>query len=67
MLVGANKAKSMNVGVVTLSGFSSKNPLCQLGDVNLWVDSDQYNIVEMTHHVWLLAIVDYIIEISKEK
>jgi D-sedoheptulose 7-phosphate isomerase len=62
MLVGAKKAESMNVDVVTLSGFSSDNPLRQLGDINLWVDSKAYNIVEMTHHIWLLAIVDYIIE-----
>jgi D-sedoheptulose 7-phosphate isomerase len=66
MLVGAKKAKSMNVDVVTLSGFSSDNPLRQLGNLNLWVDSRAYNIVEMTHHVWLLAIIDYLIEIKKE-
>ena len=35
-------------------------------DINLWVDSKQYNIAEMTHHIWLLAIVDYIIEMNKE-
>jgi D-sedoheptulose 7-phosphate isomerase len=67
MLVGAKKAKSMNVDVVTLSGFSSDNPLRQLGDINLWVDSKAYNIVEMTHHVWLLAIIDYLIELNKEE
>ena len=67
MLVGAKKAKSMNVDVVTLSGFSPDNPLRQLGDINLWVDSKAYNIVEMTHHVWLLAIIDYLIELNKEK
>ena len=33
----------------------------KLGDINFWVDSKGYNIVEMTHHIWLLAIVDYII------
>ena len=66
MLVGAKRAKSMNVDVVTLSGFSSDNPLRRLGDINLWVDSKAYNIVEMTHHVWLLAIIDYLIELNKE-
>jgi D-sedoheptulose 7-phosphate isomerase len=66
MLVGAKRAKSMNVDVVTLSGFSSDNSLRQLGDINLWVDSKAYNIVEMTHHIWLLAIVDYIIELNNK-
>jgi len=62
MIIGANKAKSLGVDVITLTGFSSDNPLRKLGSINFWVDSDKYNIVEMTHHVWLLAIVDYIIE-----
>ncbi len=66
MLVGANKARTLGLDIVTLSGFSSNNPLKKLGDINLWVDSDAYNIVEMTHHIWLLAIVDYIILKSKE-
>ena len=67
MLVGANKARTLGLDIVTLSGFSSNNPLKKLGDINLWVDSDAYNIVEMTHHIWLLAIVDYIILKSKEE
>ena len=67
MLVGANKAKTLGLDIVTLSGFSPNNPLRKLGDINLWVDSDAYNIVEMTHHIWLLAIVDYIILKSKEE
>jgi D-sedoheptulose 7-phosphate isomerase len=62
ILNGAETAKSMNASVVTLSGFSSDNPLRQLGDINLWVDSNAYNTVEMTHHIWLLGVVDYIIE-----
>ena len=67
MLIAANKAKHMNLNVVTLSGFSSKNPLRNLGDINLWVDSNAYNIIEMTHHVWLLSIVDYIIELNNKE
>ena len=61
MLKGAEKAKAMGLSLVTVSGFSADNPLRKLGDLNLWVDSTAYNIVEMTHHVWLLAIVDYLI------
>ncbi len=59
---GALKAKAMGLKVVTLSGFSCDNALRKLGDVNLWCDSRAYNVIEMTHHIWLLAIVDYIIE-----
>ena len=62
MLNGAKQAKEMNLTTITLSGFRSDNLLKTLGDVNLWVDSTSYNIVEMTHHVWLLAIIDYLID-----
>jgi len=56
----AIRAKSMGIFVVTLSGFDKNNPLKKLGDINLWLDSKGYNIVEMTHHIWLVSIVDYI-------
>jgi D-sedoheptulose 7-phosphate isomerase len=66
ILAGARKAKSLGLSVVTLTGFDTSNPLKKMGDINFWVDSNKYNIVEMTHHIWLLAIVDYIIESNKE-
>ena len=67
MLVGADKAKTLGLDIITLSGFSSDNPLKKLGDINLWVNSNKYNIVEMTHHIWLLAIVDYIINLNNKE
>jgi len=66
MLIAADKAKSIGTTIVTLSGFSSDNNLRKLGCINLWVDSKVYNIVEMTHHIWLLAAIDYIIESNKD-
>ena len=56
------RARNMNIGLITFSGFKSDNTLRQLGDLNFWVDSKLYNIVEMTHHIWLVSIVDYIID-----
>ena len=58
---GATKAKTMELNTITLSGFSNENILKGLGNINLFVESRSYNIVEMTHHIWLLAIVDKII------
>ena len=58
----AKRANELKMGVITFSGFNSDNPLGQTGDINFWVDSKAYNIVEMTHHVWLVAIIDYLIE-----
>jgi len=59
---GVTQARKMGLPVITLSGFKSDNPLRELGDVNFWCDSEAYNVVEMTHHIWLLSIVDYIIQ-----
>ena len=61
MLNGARQAKESGLSLITVSGFSPDNPLRKLGDLNLWVNSKTYNIVEMTHSVLLLSVV-YIIE-----
>ena len=62
MLNGVKAARKGNFSsVVTLSGFTHDNPLNQLGDVNLWVDSKAYNFVENIHQIWLLTIVDLVI------
>ncbi len=60
----AIKAKEKGLPLVTLSGFSAKNQLRKMGDVNLWIDSTKYNIVEIVHQAWILSIVDYLIEKS---
>ena len=62
MLNGVKAARNGNFkAVVTLSGFEKDNPLRQLGDINLWINSRAYNFVENIHQIWLLAIVDFII------
>lgn len=62
MLNGVKAARNGNFNaVVTFTGFADENPLRQLGDINLWVDSKAYNFIENIHQVWLLAIVDLII------
>jgi D-sedoheptulose 7-phosphate isomerase len=65
MLNAAEKAKNIGLSIITVSGFMPDNPLRKLGDLNLWVDSSEYNIIEMTHHVWLVAVIDYLIETKK--
>ena len=57
---GTDTAKSIGMKVVTFSGFSADNALREKGELNFWVNSREYNIVEMTHHVWLCALVDYL-------
>ena len=61
MVQAAKSAKKLGMRVITFTGFEQSNKLKQLGEINLWVDSKAYNIVEMTHHIWILSIVDLII------
>jgi len=51
-------AKSRGLCTITFSGFSHNNPLTALGDVNFHAASDSYNIVELTHNIWLCALID---------
>jgi D-sedoheptulose 7-phosphate isomerase len=44
--------------VVTLSGFRHDNPLRSLGDLNIWLDSDDYGMVEIGHQFVLHNLAD---------
>ena len=62
ILNGAIQANKMGIELVTLSGFSKANTLANLGNINLWANSNKYNIVENTHQIWLLSIIDCYIQ-----
>ena len=55
----ANYCVSRAASLITLSGFERDNPVSLLGNVNIWCESKVYNYVEMAHHIWLVALVDY--------
>jgi D-sedoheptulose 7-phosphate isomerase len=57
----AHRAKEMDLYVAAFTGFHQENPLGAAADINFWVDSRSYNIVECTHMIWLAAIVDLLI------
>ncbi len=57
---GAKYAKKIGCKVITLTGFKKENKVRKIGHVNLWLDSTNYNLVEMTHHTWLLSMIDFI-------
>jgi D-sedoheptulose 7-phosphate isomerase len=46
--------------LITMTGFKKGNRLSKLGNFNIWIDSNSYNHVEMTHHILLVAAVDYL-------
>lgn len=61
MVNAAKFAKANNLYLTTFTGFSEKNLLRKEGNFNFWVNSNAYNIVEMTHHIWILSICDLLI------
>ena len=54
----AQYCKKNNIDLITLSGFKKNNPLSQSGNINFHVESEDYNFIEMTHHIILVSIVD---------
>ena len=61
MVQAARYARQRGLKLATFTGLAAENPLRALGQLNCWVDSRAYNVVEMTHHIWLLAVCDLII------
>ena len=54
----AQYCKDKNIDLITLSGFTKDNPLSTLGNVNFHIESTEYNYIEMSHHIILVALVD---------
>ena len=54
------KEKNSHGRTITLSGFSHDNKLRKQGDLNFWVDSKSYGIVEIAHQFILHFFADKI-------
>lgn len=57
----ARYAKGRGMRVVAFTGRKPDNPLAQSADLNFFVASDAYNVVENIHSIWLTTTVDYVI------
>ena len=51
-------AKNKQVNVITLSGFDINNPLRSKGDLNFYLNSHDYGLVEMGHFFLLHTLID---------
>lgn len=58
ILRGVEAAYERGCGVLTLSGFGDTNPLRRLGELNFYVPSSSYGIVEVMHLSLLHAMLD---------
>lgn len=54
----AVQATDSGMFVITLSGFAGDNPLRSLGDINVWLDSRDYGLVEVGHQFILHNMSD---------
>lgn len=58
----AKKAKKFGIKkIITFTGCQKNNPVKKNGDINFWVNSRAYNLVENYHQFLLLSLVDLII------
>lgn len=52
------KGRELGGTIITLSGFASDNPLRALGNLNIWLDSHDYGMVEIGHQFILHNLAD---------
>lgn len=62
ILQAVEAAKKSSCYVITLSGFTSDNPLRGMGDLNFYIDSASYGYVEISHSVICHCLLDAVIE-----
>lgn len=55
-------ARKKKAAVITFTGFQEDNRVKQMGDINVYVPSGKYGIVESIHNLMLQQIVDSIME-----
>ena len=58
ILNAVKAASSMGAKVITMSGFSIDNPLRLTGNLNLWLNSDDYGQIEIGHAFILHNLTD---------
>ncbi len=58
---GVNAARLKECNVITLSGFKNDNILSTMGDINFYVPSHEYGLVEVIHHSICHCILDTIV------
>jgi len=61
VLKAAEYAKLHGLKVVSFTGAAPDNPLRNLSDIDFWLDSRAYNVVECVHMVWLMTVVDMLV------
>ena len=59
MVNACKKAKKLKFNsIITLTGFKKNNTISKMGNINFWVNNKNYNLVENTHQIYLLSMID---------
>ncbi len=67
IIYGIETAKEKGCRVVTLTGFRDDNQARRMGDLNIYVPSMEYGIVESVHNIILQQAVDVLMEDNEEE
>jgi D-sedoheptulose 7-phosphate isomerase len=65
LLNAVTVARQKGAAVITFTGFIVDNPLRQLGDLNVWLPSQSYGVVEVGHQLLLHYLCDRLGEVRK--
>lgn len=78
LLAISSSGKSMNIlnaaeyvmsrknnPVITFSGFTRGNPLMKSGNYNLYIDAEDYGLVESAHAYFIHMLIDFFIQDNK--
>ena len=61
LVAAAQYARERGLVVVSFTGSAPDNPLRSLSDIDFWIDSRAYNVVECMHMIWLTTVVDMLV------
>jgi D-sedoheptulose 7-phosphate isomerase len=62
--VAARYAKSRGIAVVSFTGSEADIPLRAVSDIDFWVDSRAYNVVECAYLIWLTTVIDMLYKVG---
>lgn len=66
ILQAVDKARAKGAGIISFSGFSRENELRSRGDLNFYLPSTSYGIVEVGHLLLLHSIIDEFVQRTKK-
>lgn len=66
ILNAIDAARSRLCSVISYSGFKMSNPLRRCGDLNFYLDSNSYGVVEVGHLLLIHSVIDEVIRLNKE-